>query len=396
MMAAVGTRLLVLLSFGSLAWGLLAAPTAARCCPFCSQDKIPTLAGDYNQALMVLVGSFTNAKLAEGTTDFVIEKVLKSNAFLDGDKVRKVDGKKVITLPRYLPQAKSKFVIFCDVYKDMIDPYRGIEIQQGSDVVPYLTGAVKLKDQPLGARLRYSFDHLNSPDLEVAMDAYRDFARTDYKDYMAMARKLPADTLAGWLEDPKTPPYRYGLYSSLLGLCGKLEHGKILRAMIDDPEKRKGSGIDGMLVGYVALEPKEAWAYLTKLLKDDSQDFLMRYAGLRTIRFMWESRPDLVSKNDLVDGLALVLAHADMADFAIEDLRKWKRWEMSDKVLDLFGKKSHDVPVVKRAILRFALQCPSPRARTFVEQQRRRDPDWVKDTEELLKLESPPSPPNNK
>jgi hypothetical protein len=395
-MAAVRTRLLVVSLLGSLGWVLLAGPTSARCCPFCSQDKIPTLAGDYNQALMVLVGSFTNAKLSEGTTEFAVEKVLKTHAFLKSDKVKNIDGKQVITLPRYLPQAKSKFVIFCDVYKDQIDPYRGIEIQPGSDVVPYLTGAVKLKDQPLGERLRYSFDHLNSPDLEVAMDAYRDFARTDYKDYMEMGRKLPADTLAKWLQDPKTPPYRLGLYSSLIGLCGKPEHGKILRAMIDDPEKRKGSGIDGMLVGYVALDPKEAWIYLTKLFKDDSQDFLMRYAGLRTIRFMWDYRPDLVSKNDLVDGLSLILAHADMADFGIEDLRKWKRWEMCDKVLDLFGKKSHDVPVVKRAILRFALQCPSARATAFVEAQRRRDAEWVKDTEELLKLESPASPPTSK
>jgi hypothetical protein len=384
-------------SLFAVAWVCLAGSATARCCPFCSQDKIPTLSGDYNQALMVLVGTFTNAKLAEGTTDFVIEKALKSNAFLKGNKVKMVDGKQVITLPRFLPQAKNKFIIFCDVYKDMIDPYRGVELQDKSDLVQYLTGATSLKDRPLGERLRYCFDHLNSPDFEVAMDAYREFARTDYKDYMAMARKLPADTIAKWLEDPKTPPYRYGLYCSLIGLCGKPEQGKILRAMIDDPEKRKGSGIDGMLLGYVALQPKEAWAYLTDLLKDSSQDFLMRYAGLRTIRFMWEYRPDLLERKELVKGLSLVLAHGDMADFAIEDLRKWQQWQMADKVLDLFGKKSHDVPVIKRAILRYALQCPLPRAVRFVEEQRRRDAEWVRDTEELLKLESPaPTPPSTK
>jgi hypothetical protein len=51
----------------------------------------------------------------------------------------------------------------------------------------------------------------------------------------------------------------------------------------------------------------------------------------------------------VVDGLGLVLAHPDVADFAIEDLRKWQRWEMTDK-----------------------------------------------DTEELLKLESPAGPPASK
>jgi len=94
--------------------------------------------------------------------------------------------------------------------------------------------------------------------------------------------------------------------------------------------------------------------------------------------------------------VALLLDHGDMADFAIEDLRKWKRWEMCDRILELFGKKSHDVNVVKRSILRFALQCPEPSARAFVDAQRRRDPNWVKDTEELLKIESPVETPAGK
>jgi hypothetical protein len=375
-----------------LTFSTTALPTG-KCCPFCSQDKIPTLAGDYNQAPMVLVGTFTNAKVADGTTDFVIEQVLKSHDFLKGPKVKTVNGKKVITVPKYLPQIKNQFVIFCDIFKDQIDPYRGVEVQAGSELVDYLKGAAKLKDAPLGDRLRYSFRHLNSPEFEVAMDAYREFARTDYKDYMKMAKKLPAATLAKWLQDEKTPPYRYGLYASLLGLCGTAEDGKLLRKMIDDPEKRKGSGIDGMLVGYVALQPKAAWKYITGLLKDTEQDFLMRYAGLRTVRFLWEQRPDIFPKKVLAEGVALLLDHGDMADFAIEDLRKWKRWEMTDRILALFGKKSHDVNVVKRAILRFALQCPQPSAKAFVQAQRRRDAGWVKDTEELLKLESPVNPP---
>ena len=369
-----------------------AALPSGICCPFCSQDKVPTLAGDYNTALMVLVGTFTNAKVADNTTDFVIEQVLKPNDYLKGPKVKNVNGKQVITLPRFI-KAETKFIIFCDVFKDQIDPYRGVEVQAGSELVDYLKGAANLKDAPLGDRLRYSFKHLNSPEFEVAMDAYRDFARTDYKDYMEMAKKLPAETLAKWLQDEKTPPYRYGLYASLLGLCGTAEDGKLLRRMIDDPEKRKGSGIDGMLVGYIALQPKEAWKYITDLLKDQDQDFLMRYAGLRTARFLWEQRPDILPKKDLAEGIALLLDHGDMADFAIEDLRKWKRWEMCGRILELFGKKSHDVNVVKRSILRFALQCPEPSARAFVDAQRRRDPNWVKDTEELLKIESPVDPP---
>ncbi len=377
-------RRLVVLLAAVVVWVSLARTAPA--CPFCSEEKGPTLVGDFAQAAMVLMGSFSNPQLGkggleEGTTDFTVEEVIKGHDI--------IKGKKIITLPKYIQQAKRKFVIFCDVYKGNIDPYRGVELQPGSEMVKYLKGAVGMKDKAPPERLRYYFDFLNSGDFEVGIDAYREYAKADYKDYKEMAKTLPVDTLAAWLRDPKTPAFRYGLYASLLGHCGKDEHAKLLRAMIDDPEKRKGSGIDGILAAYVMLQPKEAWAYLDDLLKDSKQDFLMRYAGLRTLRFLWDQRPDLISKGDLVQGMALVLKQSDMADFAIEDLRKWKRWEMTEPILDLFGKKTHDIPVVRRAILRYALQCPAPRAVAFVREQRKRDADWVKDTEELLKFEDP-------
>jgi hypothetical protein len=377
--------LAMLLAALPLAW--LAASAAA--CPFCTAESGPTLVGDFNQAAMVLVGSFANARrdakdggLDGGTTDFLIDEVLKKHEI--------IEGKKKIILPKYMPQAKNKFLIFCDVYKGTIDPYRGVEIQAGSDLVKYLKGAMALKDHPLAERLRYAFDYLNSAEIDVALDAYREFQRTDYKDYKDMARNLPPATLAKWLRDPKTPPYRYGLYASLLGLCGRAEDGKLLREMLQDPQKRMGSGLDGMMVGYVTIDPKEGAASLKSILKDARQEFLMRYAALRSVRFLWDQRPDLVPKAELIQDVKLLLDQPDMADFAVEDLRKWERWEMTDCVLDLFNKETHNVPVVRRAILRFALRSPAPRAKTFVDEQRRRDAEWVGDTEELLRLEAQP------
>jgi hypothetical protein len=78
----------------------------------------------------------------------------------------------------------------------------------------------------------------------------------------------------------------------------------------------------------------------------------------------------------------------DMADFAIDELRRWHRWEFTPPIMELSGKKTHELTVIRRAILRFMLQSPEATARKFVEEQRQRDAEWVKDTEELLKLES--------
>lgn len=385
-MLAARVRFLILILLAAVAWVWWTAP--GESCPFCAEERGPTLIGDFNQAAMVLVGQFTNPRIGsggieEGKTDFAIDLVLKAHEV--------VKDKKTITLPRYVNQLKSKFIVFCDVYKGQIDPYRGIELPAKSEMVKYLSGAVALKDKPVPERLRYCFDFLNSTELDVALDAYREYAKADYKDYQTMARKLPADTIAEWLRNPKTPPYRFGLYASLMGHCGGPTHAKLLRELLDDPQKRQSSGIDGMLAAYIMLASKDGWNYVKSFLGDEKQEFLLRYAALRTVRFMWEQRPDLIDKKDLVQGLCLLLDHGDMADFAIEDLRKWQRWEMTERVLDLFSKKTHDVPVVRRAVLRFALRSPDKRAADFVQQQRKRDVEWVRDTEELLKLEDTPS-----
>src|SRR5947209_17610551 len=106
----------------ALAWWAV----AASACPFCSEERGPTLVGDFNQAVMVLVGTFSNPMLGkggleDGTTDFTISQVLKANDI--------IKNKKTITLPRYLPNSKkNQFVVFCDVYKGNIDPYRGVEV----------------------------------------------------------------------------------------------------------------------------------------------------------------------------------------------------------------------------------------------------------------------------
>jgi len=252
-----------------------------------------------------------------------------------------------------------------------------------------LKGSLAIKDKDVTTRLTYFFKYLDSPELDVSGDAFAEFANADYKDYRPLAEKLSADTIVKWLKDENTAPSRFGLYGSLLGHCGKEEHAKVLRQLLDDPMKRFSNGIDGMLAGYVMLNPKEGWQYVRDTLKDRSKEFLLRYAALRCARFLWDFRPDLISKNDLTEAVALLVEQDDIADLAIEDLRKWKCWAMTDKVLGLFEKKSHDIPIIRRSIMRFALNCPSENAKAvaFVKVQKKKDAEWVKDVEEMLQLD---------
>jgi hypothetical protein len=382
-----------------LTWFCLSPAAPAICCPFCGMQG-QTLTGEVNQASMVLFGTLTNARLdpnggfGQGATDLRIEAIIKKHEIL-GDQ-------KVITLPRYVPtdNNKSKFLIFCDVFKGKIDPYRGVPVKANSDMVKYLQIALALKDKDINTRLKFFFDYLDNADLEISNDAYREFGNADYKDYRDMARDLPADKIAKWLQDPDTPTFRFGLYGSMLGHCGTAKHADLLRKLLDDPDKRLSSGVDGVLAGYILLQPKEGWAYLRGILRDPSKEFMLRYAALRSARFFWDSEPKVkgkivVDKKDVVLAVCLLLEQNDIADLAIEDLRKWNCWDMADRVLPLYDQKSHDIPIVKRAILRFALNCPQTKDGSLVQRVRKQDPELVKDVEELLKLETsvPPAKP---
>jgi hypothetical protein len=369
----------------------------ARACPFCGMQG-PTLTGEVAQAKLVLYGQLTNAKEqanGDGTTDLLVETVIKNE--LAGKKDDPLAGNnKTVQLNRYLPPLettdKYRYLVYCDYFRGKIDPYRVVPVKD-ADMAKYLLGALEHKDEPIGKRLRFFFDYLDSPDLEISNDAYKEFGNADYKDYKDMAKELPAERVAGWLKDEKTPAFRYGLYASMLGHCGKPEHAELLRKMLDDPAKRLGSGVDGMLAGYIMLKPKEGWAYTYDILKDAKKEFMVRYAALRAVRFLWDSRPDLVSLKELKEGVAVLLDQSDIADLAIDDLRKRQCWDMANRVLGLRASKSYEIPIVRRAILRFALSCKdhNKAAASYVDEQRKKDAQMVADVEELLRLEQMPS-----
>ncbi len=367
----------------------LGLPARATACEFCVLTA-PPWRSDFRQADLVLFGRFTNATIGDadglregGTTDLVVEKVLKRHEI--------IGSRKTVTIPKYLPTTKSKWLVFCTVRKGKIDPFHGIEFRVGGDPVKYLTGILDARDQSVAARLRYCFEYLNDREPEIALDAYREFAVAHYNDYRDLARKLPADRIAGWLEDPKTPPYRFGLYASLLGHCGSGRHAKVYRRLLESKQEQPDRSIHGLLVGYTLLKPNEGWAYLRDhILGRPELHVSRRNAGLRAVRFLWETRPDVVPRKELQAGLCLLLKQKDLADFAIEDLRKWHCWDVADKVLALAGKESADLPLLRRTVLRYALCCPkkSARAQEFIRAERKKDPETVAEIEDMLRLDA--------
>lgn len=375
---------------------ILSAPPLLAC-PFCSMQG-QTLTGEVQTVGMVLFGTLKNAKLKpggdgiEGTTELHVEQVIKDH------EIRK--GQQVLTLNRYIPPDKEKnykYLVYCDVFMGKVDPYRGVAVLPDSKVAAYLGGALKLKDAQVAERLKYFFSWLDDKDPEVSNDAYKEFANADYKDFQQMAAHLPAEKVAGWLKDPATPGFRLGLYASILGHCGKASDAALLASLLDNADRRLTTGYDGILAAHTMLDRSAGMKRINALLGDTKSDFLLRYAGLRAIRFFHDYRKDLVSADDAAKSVALLLAQGDIADMAIEDLRRWKRWDMADKVLAVRKSEAGKISIVRRAVLRFALSCPSQEAKALVSQLRTEDKQGVEDAEELLKLEEmrpgSPTPP---
>lgn len=147
-------------------------------------------------------------------------------------------------------------------------------------------------------------------------------------------------------------------------------------------------GRDNALKGYALLKPREAWEQVQKQIVAKESDFNTRYACLKTARFLFSQRAEVVTKKGMQQLLLDVAEkNAVMADFAIEDMRRFKLWDHPTRVLTLFESKSQDNPILRRAILRYALECPDPRSRQFVTERRRLEPDWVQEMEEFLALE---------
>src|SRR5205085_1087313 len=161
-----------------------------------------TLRLEARTAKMVLYGTLSNARLGPGgvgQTDLTIERVIKDHAFRGNSQT--------ITLPRYVPVNAAeppKFLVFCDIYENKLDPYRGTPVK-GAAVVEYSVGALALNEQDRVACLKYHFHFIDNADPDVATDAFIEFAKANDREIGLAGPQLQAEKIRKLLLDPQTP-----------------------------------------------------------------------------------------------------------------------------------------------------------------------------------------------
>lgn len=374
------------LSLGMIAFAV--PSTSEGCCSACiSTVQSLTFRQEAKQATAraIVCGTIANPrKVGDAAfTDFTIESAIRADPAMK--------GKTSLVLERYLPvenkNAPPRLVLFCDIYEQGVDPYRGFVVQRAASV-EYVKKAIALDSSDPVRNLVFFFQYIDDPDPEVARDAYKELSLTADFDIGAAGRKLDAVKIRKRLQDPKTPISHLAIYAKLLAAAGMTKDAPLLAAILQRADPKEAHvQVSEILVAYVMLAPKVGWDYTTAILADPAKDFSRRYAASKAVRYLQQSRTGVVSNRQIISAYRLLLSQEDIADVAIEDLRAWERWELADEILELAKTEAHKIPIVRRAMLRYALRCKgNAAADAYVVAKRKVDPEAVTDAQELLDL----------
>ncbi len=181
---------------------LLAIPRPGSACSLCGAalQQAPTIRAEaaLPTARVIVIGTVHNPRDTT-TSELHITHVLRSDPFL-GDK-------KVIDLNRYLPaEGKNppRFLVFCDIFKDKFDPFRGIPVRSEA-AVEYAKKVLALDPKDTAGNLAFYFRYLEHSDPVIAQDAFIEFAKAGDRDIGLAAGRFDPNRLRSWLKDPKTP-----------------------------------------------------------------------------------------------------------------------------------------------------------------------------------------------
>jgi hypothetical protein len=365
-----------------LIWVLVAICVTVQTCLACSIcggsfATRTTLREKLAQSVVVVEGTLKNAKPntddTGGTTEFHFGTTLKTT--------EKWKDTRLVVLPKYYPTIGStpaRYLIFFEVTDDKLLMIHGVE--STAALTEFLQVSAKLaKTGP--QLLAQAFTQLEHPDALVASEAFLEFALASDADIAAAKKQYDPKKLRAWINAKDTPIERIGVYAILLGLCGD--------ATTDAPafkkwmtEERFGTQLSGLIAGMIQLDAKAGWANLNVILSDTKLPFTQRLSALLALRFL-QATVGPVHRADIVKACGQMVTDAEFADLVIDDLRRWAWWDHTEKILASYNATSPKI--LKRTIVRYALQCPEKPAAVFIAKVRATEPDLVKKVEDTLK-----------
>ena len=251
----------------------------------------------------------------------------------------------------------------------------------------YVKKVLAMDNRDPVSNLQYFFKFLDHADKELATDAFMEFGRAGDSLIGQVAAKLPVAKLREWVKAPDTPSEKLALFAFMLGAAGGEEDASMLQTMLADGSERIGAAHDGILCGLMNLKPREGWDLAHSILRDGRKSLQQRLAVVRALRFYHGWQPEKY-RATILKALEIMIVQGELADLAVEDLRKWQMWDRTRDIIALYGKKGYDAPLMKSALIRYALCCPSDATvAQFIDARRKDEPDLVKDNEDQLRMD---------
>jgi len=350
--------------------------------PNCFPTSTATLREEVAKSEVVLFGQLQNAQKDgdNGSTELVITKAIKGGHALKDQKVARIPNYIPIPDPKNPPQ----FLVFGDVVDGTPQFFKGVQCNRA--VLDYLKGVIATENNDRVKLMQYCFDFLENEDRTIADDAFVEFVRSSDSELNKVGLALSSDKLRKWLQDERTLPNRLPLYAFLLANTGNEKDEVLLRKLIDRlKEKNVLNDLDRILIAYTRLNPKNGWKYVCELFEHPETHFLLLNSGFKAMKYFHETQPEILTHKEVLKALSLALDRPNFTDLAVEYLRKCRCWELTEQILSLMEKKEFDLPINKRSILRYALQCPDAPAVIFVEKMRKTNPSRIAAAEEYLR-----------
>ena len=364
--------------------------TGTQACPGCTQDA-PTFAEEFDSMDVVVIARLIAlpAKGEKAAKDdlplgkFEITRVLK------GEKA--VRPKEVITT-LYLGEAKvgTSFLILG------IDPPKlqwSTPLPLSDRAPDYLAKVVKLpKDSH--KRLEFFHNYLEDEDLELARDAYNEFARAPHDAVKALNGSMKHDKLVGWIEDKNITLNHRRLYLLMLGICGSEKDTPFLEKYIKSADRKEKQGLDAVISCYLQLRGEAGLPLIEDLyLKDKKSDYADTYAAIMALRFQLSDGKAVPTKRVLA-ALHYMLERPDLADLIIPDLARYEDWEQADKLFALYKNSDEKSTWVRVPVITYLRVCPLPKAKELLKECEKIDPQAAKRAQSLfLTTPAPPMSP---
>jgi hypothetical protein len=239
------------------------------------------------------------------------------------------------------------------------------------------------------ARLVFFQDYLDDKEDILNRDSFDEFALAPYSDLQILKPHMQHDKLVERVQDPQIMPSHRRLYLTMLGICGGPADLPVLEKLMRSDDQKFKMGLDATVACYLTLKGADGLPLVEDLFLKTKQkeEFTDIFSVVMALRFIGQQEQSVIPRDKIVPAMRMVLDHPRLADQAVMDLARWQDWTVMDRLVALF--KSPDPETaswVRIPVINYLRACPWPKAKEYIAELRKIDPQAVEQSETLYPI----------